>query len=247
VGTDLKWQMSVGRRMVMNTNARRYLLPIVMFLASLLSGGCVSSKPVGDQKADLTSRAGAGPAKTFVYECGDDNTFTLRVEGESAWLFLPQGSKRLPSVPSGSGAKFSDGSATYWSKGEEALLQLNGKTYRGCVNNRRMAIWEDAKLRGADFRAVGNEPGWYLEISEQSRLLFVDNYGQDRHEFVLSGPSVDTVLRTTRYQVQGDAHDLTLTLEGRPCTDTMSGESFETTVTLVFDGRRLSGCGRALH
>jgi len=28
-----------------------------------------------------------------------------------------------------------------------------------------MAICVDAKLRGVDFRAVGNEPGWNLEIS----------------------------------------------------------------------------------
>lgn len=231
----------------MNTKTRRHLFPVLLLLAVSPLGGCVSGQPSGEQEADLASRVDPGPAKTFVYECGDGKVFTVRVESESAWLFLPQGSKRLPSVPSGSGAKFGDGSATYWSKGEEALLELEGKIYRGCVNNRRMAIWEDAKLRGVDFRALGNEPGWYLEISEENRLLLVDNYGQDRHEFVLSGPSVDNVSGIARYQVRSDAHDLNLTLEGRRCTDTMSGETFETTVTLVFDGRRLSGCGRPLH
>ena len=243
----MKRHKSVVGRMVMNTKSGRHLFPALLFLVPLLSGGCISSESGGDQKAGPSSRVGAGAAKTFVYECGDDNTFTVRVEGESAWLFLPQGSKRLPSVPSGSGAKFSDGSATYWGKGEEALLELDGKTYRACVNNRRMAIWEDAKLRGVDFRALGNEPGWYLEISEGNRLLLVDNYGQDSHEFVLSEPSVDSVSHAARYQALSDVHQLTLTLEGRRCTDSMSGESFETTVTLMFDDRRLSGCGKSLH
>ena len=82
-----------------------------------------------------------------------------RIEGENAWLFLPTGTVNLPHVPSGSGAKYTDGEITFWSKGEEATL----------------------------------------EVGEGARQ------------------------------------------------DTMSGEAFETTVTVVLDGKEFRGCGRALH
>ena len=41
--------------------------------------------------------------------------------------------------------------------------------------------------------------------------------------------------------------DLVIVLEGQTCRDTMSGEEFETTVTVVLDGNKYRGCGRALH
>lgn len=37
-----------------------------------------------------------------------------------------------------------------------------------------------------------------------------------------------------------------LDLEGGPCHDSMSGKPFEATVTPVFDGRHLDGCGSAV-
>ena len=36
--------------------------------------------------------------------------------------------------------------------------------------NRRAAIWAQAKLDGVDFRATGNEPGWKLEITEGRQI-----------------------------------------------------------------------------
>ncbi|MCK4351572.1 MAG: MliC family protein, partial [Candidatus Krumholzibacteria bacterium] len=65
------------------------------------------------------SKQQEGTRSTFVYECGDDYVFVVRIEGEAAWLFLPGQTIKLPHVPSGSGAKYSNGSVTFWSKGEE--------------------------------------------------------------------------------------------------------------------------------
>ena len=150
-------------------------------------------------------------------------------------------------MPSASGAKFSDGNLTYWGKGEEAQFVLNGRTFANCRNNRVRAVWEDARLRGVDFRAVGNEPGWHLEIYDQKMVLFTHNYGKDRYAFPAESPLKDGAERATSYLLESGEHRLVVTLVGVPCADSMSGEGFETTVSLEFDGKQLFGCGRVLH
>ncbi len=170
-----------------------------------------------------------------------------RIEGGTAWLFLPHRTLSLPHVASGSGARYSDGTVSYWGKGEEALLEAEDGVHDGCRNDRARAIWEQAKLDGVDFRAVGNEPGWTLEIRWGDRIVFLGDYGQTRLEFPTPAPQEDEAARKTLLRTRHSGHELEVALEGRPCHDTMSGEGFETTVTARLDGKTLSGCGRALH
>jgi membrane-bound inhibitor of C-type lysozyme len=49
------------------------------------------------------------PPRTFVYECSDGYRFVARIEGEKAWLFLPEQTVSLPQVPAASGAKYMTG------------------------------------------------------------------------------------------------------------------------------------------
>ena len=192
--------------------------------------------------------AGTGrPGQTFVYECQDGTQFTARVEGEKVWLFLPSGTVSLPHVEAASGAKYGDGKTLFWNKGEVAMLERDGHKRTECKNNRSKAIWEDAKLRGADFRAVGNEPGWNLELSRDYGIVFVTNYGTDKYNFPLPEPVSDKEAGTTLYSVSADGHELSILLELGPCIDSMSGEQFETKVIITFDGTELNGCGRPLH
>ncbi|KPK31471.1 MAG: hypothetical protein AMJ66_08690 [Betaproteobacteria bacterium SG8_40] len=223
---------------------------VLLLLGVLLSGACTDrGEPARNNEGERASMAPApGRAgSTFVYECGDGLRFTARIEGETAWLFLPSGTISLPHVEAASGAKYSDGSVTFWSKGESAMLEGGNQPRTECSNNRAEAIWEDAKLRGADFRATGNEPGWYLEISREYGILLVTAYGTERYEFAPTEPSSDSALRKTTYKAAQAGHELTVTLEGRDCADSMSGAKFETTVTVMIDGNKLTGCGRPLH
>jgi membrane-bound inhibitor of C-type lysozyme len=200
-----------------------------------------------DTTAESLKQQDQSAAETYVYECSDGYSFVARIEGEKAWLFLPEKTISLPHVPSGSGAKYSEDQITYRSKGDEALLEIGSEKHTKCKNNRVMAIWEDAKLRGVDFRAIGNEPGWNLEIMMSDKIVFVGNYGQNRYEFITTGPSTDQQTRTTVYKVQNDKHEMSVIIIGRRCRDTMSGEAFETTVTVILDGKQYRGCGKALH
>jgi uncharacterized membrane protein len=149
-------------------------------------------------------------------------------------------------VTAESGAKYKLDDIVVAIEGEEARLQRGQNAVRECVNNRRRAIWEHAKLDGADFRAVGNEPGWHLEI-HHDRIILVADYGATTYEFDTPHPIEDRTARETTYRTTNDSHSLTLLLEGRRCTDTMSGEEFEVTVTVTLNGRMLKGCGRPLH
>jgi len=204
-------------------------------LLSLLLPGHVASAHAGE--------AGTFEAKTFVFICEDQSSHVLRTTENGVWLFSPEGTRKLPLVRSASGAKYSDGVSVVWTKGKEALIGKVGGKLRSCHNDRRAAIWEHAKLNGADFRAIGNEPGWTLEIHEMSRVILVSDYGASRVEVALPEPVVDSGARSTRW----DAAELTLELIGDRCSDSMSGEAFETKVVVSWQGRTLRGCGRALH
>ncbi|MFK0570521.1 MliC family protein [Endozoicomonas sp.] len=191
------------------------------------------------------------PAVTLAYDCENGFHFTTSVEGDpegvSARVFLPGETVRLPVVVSASGARFSNGKVTYWSSKDEALLAYNGKAYKQCRVNRKQTIWEAAKLRGVDFRAVGNEPGWTLEIRNSEQIVFITNYGEDRYTFPAAEPVSNAVTRTTEYKASAGGHALTIILEGKPCDDTMVDESYPITATIQFDGRRYRGCGMPLH
>ena len=202
----------------------------------------------GDQEIhpDSDSLTQAGP-RTFVFECPNGYEFTARIEGQTAWLFLPGQTVSLPQVPSASGAQYSHGRITFWNKGDEARLEIGEDSHQKCVNNRARAIWEHAKLNGVDFRAVGNEPGWHLELKRGGKILLVTDYGQSRYVFDTPRPQEDRETGITTYRVQNQEQDLEIQLQIRPCRDSMSGELFETTVTVKLDGRTFQGCGRALH
>ena len=114
------------------------------------------------------------------------------------------------------------------------------------INEQELAkndVWHAAKLRGVAFRAVGQEPGWLLEIKESEEILLVTNYGQNRIPFSYVDPEEDKTARKTFFPLDETSNIL---IEGKPCTDSMSGENFEVTVTVTLAGKKLQGCGRAL-
>ena len=110
-------------------------------------------------------------------------------------------------------------------------------------DNAKNNVWHKAKLRGVAFRAIGQEPGWLLEIKKGQEILIVNNYGESRTSYLWVEPQEDKAARTTRFQVDADTSVL---IEGKPCSDSMSGETFQSTVTVKTGMRTLKGCGRAL-
>lgn len=100
-------------------------------------------------------------------------------------------------------------------------------------------------LHKTTFRASGNEPGWTLTITPE-RTVFETDYGQFKQSFKTLPPE-EQAAGITRYRMSESGHRLEIILRKLPCTDSMSGEHFETTVIAVFDGRPLPGCGGVLR
>lgn len=103
------------------------------------------------------------------------------------------------------------------------------------------APWHTVRLHGVAFRALGQEPGWLLEIKNGEEILIVTNYGQHRVAHAYVEPQQGKAAHRITFKVDADTN---LLIEGKPCTDSMSGEQFETTVTMKTGIQTLQGCGR---
>ena len=106
-------------------------------------------------------------------------------------------------------------------------------------------IWHAATLRGVSFRAIGQEPGWLLEITNGATILLITDYGQKITTYPYVEPDVNQEQRRTVFAI--NKQNLEIVIQGKACTDSMSGERFSASVSVSVDGKQLEGCGRALH
>lgn len=104
--------------------------------------------------------------------------------------------------------------------------------------------WSEARTRGIDVRAVGQEPGWFVEIDHGTSIRLLYDYAE--REATFPAPEPVSSGGTTTYDAATGEHRLRVIVEDRPCHDGMSGDAFPRTVTVELDGRTLRGCGRIL-
>jgi membrane-bound inhibitor of C-type lysozyme len=77
-------------------------------------------------------------SRQFLYKCGDGTRFDVLIwpAGDRARLQLGGIPYELKQVRSASGARFSDGTTSYWSKGRSATIERNGRVlHRDCTTN----------------------------------------------------------------------------------------------------------------
>jgi CubicO group peptidase (beta-lactamase class C family)/uncharacterized membrane protein len=218
----------------------------------------------GEPPPDDPAAEYGSPEGTSVFTCLQDEpvsfNFTitdLRMKPGELGLWLPLRFGRsydlLREEGGAQGTRYSGNGVLLRSSGDVATLEVDGQTFEGCRLDRRESVWEHAKLTGVDFRATGNEPGWYIEIRDDSearegkRIRFVFDYGQRDAILHASNPEPEPGLRRTVYRGKNGDLRIVVEIEGNACSDSMSGEQFESTVTVEFQGRTYRGCGRALH
>lgn len=217
----------------------RTLTFLTMLLCIMLIG-CHTAPKENDTSEAIT------PISTYAYQCSPAIEFVARLaDKDHIWLFLPQETVKLPRVKSGSGVKYQLANIMFWQHQDEAMLSLRDILYKACKNNPSEAIWQAAKLNGADFRSVGNEPGWHLTINQKANITLTTQYGQQIEHF--SHAAILSSATHTLYQAKNGSNTLLMKLSIGPCTDSMSGEKFETHVSLKVNEQSLKGCGKSLN
>ena len=122
------------------------------------------------------------------------------------------------------------------------LVLTTGDAKQIVFQRQEPASLQDARARGVDFRAVGQEPGWVVELKEGKQITAVLDYGAT--SLMLPTPSAETAADgTMTYDASTDTDHLLLTVKKKICLDSMSGESHQSTVQLLVNEKTYQGCG----
>lgn len=220
---------------------------------------CSTSRPAGKSGPPTEGspppaerpRAGATPAPlhagTTVYACSDSVRFSIRPSGDSVVLSLPDRTAALPRVEAASGAKYAAGGVVFWVKGAEASLETGGASHTGCRGRAAGDPWEEAALMGVEFRAVGQEPGWALDLAEGRWIRYVGDYGATRAYAASPRQVRGATEGSVVYDAEPEGRALRVEIRQAPCRDAMSGQSFTHVVTVRLDTSTVKGCGRMTH
>ncbi len=104
------------------------------------------------------------------------------------------------------------------------------------------ASLQDARARGVDFRGIGQEPGWVVEVTEGGKITAVLDYGAKTLELPAPPPATAEDGAVV-YDASTDIDHLILHIRQKICIDAMSGESHPSTVELVVNDKPYKGCG----
>lgn len=214
----------------------------------------VSLEPLGGErrinlmlvKVPLTHQSHMKPvtaAVSRVFQCGDFAFGTRTGIGEIA-LYLPNGMTVLSQVRSASGVRYQDGDTLFWMKEEQAMLSYEGTFYRQCLRQPEKEARDPSEFRPVDFRAVGNEPPWLLEVVSGHNLNLITDYGQKRLQ--LEEPVLTQQGDKRSYRVQDEANRVAVTISHKACQDSMADKVWPETVSVWWNGRHLTGCGNFL-
>ena len=240
---------------------------VVIAVGLLAAGGCQRSAPPGEAAApappgamtpappappavDATDAPPEGVLRAYVWACDDGRSLYMRnlYREHAIALDFHEGTKRLDLTVSASGARYAtaDESVVFWIKGSSATLEQRGSPPVTCSERRAESLREDARARGVVYRALGNEPGWTLEIGPGTRLEWITNYGAERHSF--DGAAESTAPGeggSRKFVASNGGESIEATLAREPCVD--AGEvTHDHTAVVVFSGTTHRGCGSRL-
>lgn len=231
-------------------------------LVALLACGPPSSEgsadPAGnaDPAADTAAVAGPGSdssapsvpsaPSTWAYTCPDGPRLTVHYREGEARVELPTAELVLPPVPSASGARYASGDTIFWDRAGEALVEVGSERYTGCRGRRAETPEDAARLLGFDFRGIGQEPGWIVDVDADRQVRWIGDYGTVR--FATAAPTAsESPDGGVTWTARSDGHEITVEARPEACRDAMSGRPFSHTVQVTADGRDYSGCGRWLE
>jgi uncharacterized membrane protein len=127
--------------------------------------------------------------------------------------------------------------------GETATLRLGDQTHSACTGQRAETGWDEARLLGADFRAVGVEPVWNLEIDSGRQVRFLI---EGSSEVITPAPEPVRTDSSTTFTATSEGHTIDVMIREQACPNPVLGSGLTHTVRLMVDGFPYLGCGRML-
>ncbi|HXC24553.1 MAG TPA: META domain-containing protein [Gemmatimonadaceae bacterium] len=106
--------------------------------------------------------------------------------------------------------------------------------------------WDDARVRGIEFRAVGSDAAWILEREAVQQWHFTTPNNTTNVWTPVPPPMLDTPSGQTTYHVKTPTHDLTIQIDTSTCPAAALHEPPTQTVTVQLDGKTYHGCGRPI-
>jgi uncharacterized lipoprotein YbaY/membrane-bound inhibitor of C-type lysozyme len=210
-----------------------------------MSGSLLFLAVVVASAENLTPPSSA-KAKTLVFDCDDLSRAVARVSPLVMELTLPSGKATLTRGVGVSQEPYSDGRVTFWTAGNYARIDEPDGTHI-CRSVPTEEAWEDARSRGIDVRAAGEDPDWSVEIDEGNVMAFVGDFGATRVIAPAPLPQVDPALGRTTYYATTAEHTLSVALEHRLCWFRENSNASSATVTVTLDESKVyRGCGRPL-
>mgnify|MGYP001039412752 FL=1 len=188
-----------------------------------------------------------GVLRAYVWQCADGQMLVMRnlFREKAIAIDFHDGTRRLDQTVSASGARYANSVMAFWTKGGTATLERQGAPTVQCEERRAASLREDARVRGVIYRALGNEPGWVLEIGPADKMSWTTNFGQDRYDFE-QAQSATAPDGTTMYTAQNEAVAIKATVKAERCVD--DGEvEFDHVVTVESGAQTLRGCGTRLN
>jgi membrane-bound inhibitor of C-type lysozyme len=189
-----------------------------------------------------------GVLRAYVWACADGQTLVMRnlFREKAIAIDFHDGTRRLDQTVSASGARYADAVVTFWTKGSTATLERQGTAPVQCEERRADSLREDARVRGVVYRALGNEPGWVLEIGPGNGIVLVTNFGSESHAFDAAQESAGPDAASRTYTAGSGDRTIRVTVQQQRCID--DGEvEFDHAATVEFAGQTLRGCGMRLN
>ena len=133
--------------------------------------------------------------------------------------------------------------------GREHWAAMGGRMIQ-IDKERVLAFWNGVFFelaRDHDFRALGQEPFWRLELQKGKELRFTYDLGKREAATHAPVPEKFPANGTSVYHSVTEANDLRVVIESTRCTDVMSGRPLEKTVTVTLNGQTYHGCGDSVE
>ncbi len=230
----------------------RKLIPLLILPMVLCVIGCGGRQEKPQES--IPASTWLEPAKreifhVFSFDGIRGNRYLVHFDGPGlgATIFTHDEVRPLALVPSASGSKYADDRLMIWIKGEELIMEVDGKRVGPCKVSGLQSVLAQAWLGGTDFWAVGNEPSWNLVMGRE-RVVLLTDLGQTKQEFPgLKPGQLDSKSPVGTYVFGEGSNTLKVEIIDGLCTDIMSGEPFAVSVRITLNQKEITGCGTGLY